>query len=98
VTCKQFRDRAKQKGWGVEWLTEQVKGQIESPAATIKRIMGLNNPATIIPYPALIGLYHGKGQGAPKRGECRCGCGQRVMGRQKFANDACRKQAARRVA
>jgi hypothetical protein len=98
VTCKQFRDRAKQKGWRVEWLIEQVKGQIESPAATIKRLMGLAEPSTVIPYPMLIDLYHGQAQTAPKRGECRCRCGQRVMGRQKFASDACRKRAARRAA
>jgi hypothetical protein len=93
-----FRQRAKQKGWSVEWLTERVKGELESPAMTIKRIMALADPATVIPYPVLIGLYYDKAQATPKPGYCLCGCGQRVMGKQKYASDACRKRAARRAA
>jgi hypothetical protein len=98
VTNAMFRQRAKQRGWSLEWLAEQVKGVVESPAATIRRVMGLADPTTVIPYPVLIDLYRGQAQAAPKPGYCRCGCGQRVMGKQRFAHDSCRKREARRVA
>jgi hypothetical protein len=59
-------------------MTEQVQGELEDPKATIKRIMSLADPNTVIPYPVLPDLYHDKAQMRLKRGECQCGCGQRA--------------------
>jgi len=78
VTCGQFRALAKRRGWSIECMTEQVQGELEDPKATIKRIMSLADPNTVIPYPVLPDLYHDKAQMRLKRGECQCGCGQRA--------------------
>jgi hypothetical protein len=103
ITFKQFRDVAKREGWTVERLIALVKGGLDEPKRTIERILKTGPAETVIPYTCLIGLYQKAtvtpAEGTPTgKGYCADGCGQRVMGRQKFATDACRKRAARKIA
>jgi hypothetical protein len=87
----------------VDSLAATVKGELDEPKRTIERILKTGRADTVIPYTCLIELYlkatakpaEGKPTG---KGYCADGCGQRVLGRQRFASDACRKRAARRVA
>jgi hypothetical protein len=103
VTFSQFRILAKRHGWTVNSLAAFVKGELDDPKRTIKRILKTGPTDTVILYTCLIELYlkatakpaEGK---PPGKGFCADGCGQRVIGRQRFASDACRKRAARRVA
>jgi hypothetical protein len=103
ITFGQFRVLAKRQGWTVDSLAAFVKGGIDSSQRTLERILKTGPADTVIPYTCLIELYQkakaklmdGKATG---KGFCADGCGQRVLGRQKFARDACRKRAARRVA
>jgi hypothetical protein len=101
ITFKQFRDVAKREGWTIEFLVEQVRGEIDEPKRTMERILKTGPADTVIPYGCLLELYQkASKKPAPvqRPGYCQDGCGQRVMGRQKFASDACRKRAARRIA
>jgi hypothetical protein len=103
ITFGQFRHEAKQQGWTVDSLTAFVKGELDEPKRTVERILKTGSATTVIPYTCLIDLYQKAtatpAQGKPTgKGYCADGCGQRVIGRQKFASDACRKRAARRVA
>jgi len=103
ITFNQFRHVAKQRGWTIDSLTVLVKGELDEPKRTIERILKTGPTETVIPYTCLIELYQ-KATATPAEGKptgkgyCADGCGQQVMGRQKFASDACRKRAARRVA
>jgi hypothetical protein len=94
---------AKREGWTVESLAAFVKGELDEPKRTIERILKAGPAETVIPYGCLITLYQQasakSAEGKPPgKGYCADGCGQRVMGRQKFASDACRKRAARKIA
>jgi hypothetical protein len=76
---------------------------MDEPKRTIERILKTGPVETVIPYTCPIELYQKAtakpAEGKPTdKGYCADGCGQRVIGRQKFASDACRKRAARRVA
>jgi hypothetical protein len=87
----------------VDSLAALVKGELEEPKRTVERILKTGPAETVIPYTCLIELYKkaaakpGAGKSTGK-GFCGDGCGQRVIGRQKFASDACRKRAARKIA
>jgi hypothetical protein len=78
-------------------------GELDEPKRTMERILKTGPADTVIPYTCLIELYL-KASAKPMeekptgKGYCADGCGQRVMGRQKFATDACRKRTARRIA
>jgi hypothetical protein len=101
VTFGQFRLLAKRQNWTVDSLVAFVKGQLEEPKRTIERILKIGPVDTVIPYTCLIELYQKtllKPEPIHQPGYCKCGCGQRVIGRQKFATDACRKRAARMIA
>jgi hypothetical protein len=103
ITFKQFRDVAKRLGWTIDSLADQVRGEIDEPRRTIERILKTGPSETVIPYTCLIELYQNAAATPANwkptgKGYCADGCGQRVMGRQKFASDACRKRAARKIA
>ena len=103
ITFNQFQALAKRRGWTVDFLAAFVKGELDEPKRTIERILKTGPAETVIPYTCLIELYLKAtaklAEGTPTgRGYCVDGCGQRVMGRKKFASDAYRKRAARRVA
>jgi hypothetical protein len=103
VTFGQFRILVKRHGWTVDLLAAFVKGEMDEPKRTIERILKTGPADTVLPYGCLIELYHqatakpAEGK-PPRKGYCADGCGERVMGRQKFATDACRKRAARKIA
>jgi hypothetical protein len=101
ITFNQFMILAKRHGWTVDSLADHVRGAIEEPKQTMERILKTGPADTVIPYGCLLELYQkASKKPAPvqRPGYCQDGCGQRVMGRQKFASDACRKRAARRIA
>jgi hypothetical protein len=101
ITFNQFRHVAKRQGWTIDSLAAFVKDELDEPKRTIERILKTGPADTVIPYACLIELYLKtliKPEPIHRPGHCECGCGQRVIGRQKFASDACRKRAARRVA
>jgi hypothetical protein len=103
ITFNQFRALAKRRGWTVDSLAVVVKGELDEAKRTIERILKTGPAETVIPYTCLIELYlkatAKPAEGTPTgKGCCADGCGQRVMGRQKFASDACRKRAAWRAA
>lgn len=103
ITFNQFRHVAKQQGWTVDSLATFVKGELDEPKRTLERILKTGPAETVIPYTCLIELYQRTTAKPPEgkptaKGYCADGCGQRVMGRQKFASDACRKRAARKIA
>jgi hypothetical protein len=103
ITSNQFRALAKRQGWTVDFPAAFVKGEMGEPKRTIERILKTGPVERVIPYTCLIELYQKAtakpAEGKPMdKGYCADGCGQRVIGRQRFANDACRKRAARRVA
>jgi hypothetical protein len=103
VTFGQFRILAKRQGWSVDSLAAFVKGELDEPKRTLERILKTGPADTVIPYTFLIELYQKAiakpAEGKPTaKGYYADGCGQRVMGRQKFASDACRKRAARKIA
>jgi hypothetical protein len=103
VTFGRFRHVAKQQGWTVESLAAFVKGELDEPKRRMERILKTGPVETVIPYTCLIELYQ-KATAKPAEGKptgkgfCADRCGQRVIGRQKFASDACRKRAARKIA
>jgi hypothetical protein len=103
ITFGQFRLLAKRQNWTVESLAAFVKAELDEPKRTLERILKTGPVETVIPYTCLIEVYLGAtakpAEGKPTgKGFCADGCGQRMIGRQKFASDACRKRAARRVA
>jgi hypothetical protein len=103
VTFGQFRALAKRQGWTVDFLAALINGELDEPKRTLERILKTGPTDTVIPYTCLIELYQKTtakpAEGKPTgKGFCAEGCGQRVMGRQKFASDACRKRAARKIA
>ena len=87
----------------MERLTAQVTGELDEPKRTLEPILKIGPTETVIPYTCLIELYQ-KATAKPAEGNpigkgyCADGCGQWVLGRQKFASDACRKRAARKIA
>jgi hypothetical protein len=108
ITFGQFRHLAKQRGWSIVWLVEQVKSEIDKPTDTLRRIMhgamvdGKHHllADVVLPYSCLIALYQRVTQPVPALvGDkaCACGCGERVWGRQRFASQACQKHCYRRA-
>jgi hypothetical protein len=103
ITCAQFRTLVKKEHWTESMLVAERHGQLDEPTKTIRCILTSNPADTVNPYACLIALYL-KATAKPAEGTptgigfCANGCGQRVLGRQKFASDACRKRATRRVA
>jgi hypothetical protein len=106
ITFGEFRNLAKQRGWIFEWLLEQVKGELDKPTDTLRRIMygalvdGKHQllPDVVIPYTCLIELYQRATQPKPAlTGEkaCACGCGGALRGKQRYASPLCRKRAQR---
>ena len=103
LTFAQFRALAKRQGWTVDILAAFAKGELDEPKRTVERILKTGPADTVIPYTCLVELYQRAtatpAEGKPTgKGYCADGCGQRVHGRQKFATDACRKRAARKIA
>jgi hypothetical protein len=91
VTFAQFRTLMKPQGWTVDSLAAIVKGELDEPKRTVERILKTGPAETVIPYTCLIELYQKtlvKPEPIHQPGYCKCGCGQRVIGRQKFATDA----------
>ena len=91
ITFGQFRHVAKQRGWPIAWLVEQVKGELDKPTDTLRRVMhgslvdGRHDMLTdvVIPYRCLIELYQRAIQPKPALvGDrvCACGCGGLVRG------------------
>jgi hypothetical protein len=109
ITFGRFRHVAKQMGWTVEWLLEQVKGEIDKPTDMLKRLMhgalvdGKHQllAEVVLPYSCLIQLYLRATQPVPAlAGEkaCACGCGALVRGKKRWARSGCRKRVQRRAA
>ena len=107
ITFGQFRSLARHRGWTVEWLREQVAGEIDQPTETLRRVMhgALVNGKhqlladTVVPYRCLIALYQRATQSTPApAGEkaCACGCGAWARGKKKWATPGCRKRVQRR--
>jgi hypothetical protein len=103
ITFGQFRALAKRRGWTVDSLASWVKGELDEPKRTLERLLKTGPAETVIPYPCLTERYL-KATATPAEGTttgqgvCADGCGQQVLGRQKFARDACHNRAARRLA
>jgi hypothetical protein len=65
ITFGQFRHVANQQEWSIGWLVEQVKGEIDTPTDTVRRIMhgtlvdGKHQllADVITPYTCLIELF-----------------------------------------
>jgi hypothetical protein len=106
ITFSQFRQVAKQRWRSNEWFTEHVKGEIDRPSDTLRRILhgavvdGKQHllADVVISYRCLIELY--QGATLPKLalvGEkaCACGCGAKVTGKRKWARPGCRKRVQR---
>jgi hypothetical protein len=106
ITFGQFRHVAKQRGWTFEWLLEQVKGELDKPTDTLRRVMhramvdGKHQLLAdmVLPYACLIELYQRVTQPVPAlAGEkaCACGCGVQVTRKRKWATPGYRKRVQR---
>ena len=103
ITFGDFRTLAKREGWTVDTLVAEARGEIDEPKRTLEHILKSGPVTTVIPYTCLIRLYQKTTAASTQRkptGKVYCadGCGRRVIGRQKFATDACRKRVARKTA
>jgi hypothetical protein len=96
ITFNQFRALAKHQGGAVDLLASFVKGEMDEPKRTTERILKTGPVETVIPYTCLIELYQ-KATAKPAEGK-PTDKGYCAVARQKFASNACRKRAARRVA
>jgi hypothetical protein len=106
ITFGQFRHVAKQQEWSIVWLVDQVKGEIDTPTDTVRRIVhgtvvdGKHQLLAdrVLPYRCLIELYQRATTPKPPIvgiKACGCGCGDALRGKQQYASPLCRKRAQR---
>jgi hypothetical protein len=91
-SSNQCRALANRQDWTVDFPAAFVKGEMGEPKRTIERILQTGPVESVIPYTYLIELYQNAtakpAEGKPiDKGYCADGCGQRVIGGQKFAQD-----------